>query len=71
MGLSATRDQDSLEPLLRARNQVSRREAGLVLGAGRLSKLKERLEAAVMSFHLPWIERVMVVVVWERATVQR
>lgn len=31
----------------------SRREVGLVPGAGGFSKVKKRLEGVVMSFHLP------------------
>jgi hypothetical protein len=68
MDLSVTR-----EPSLgRLRLSVSARGGvGLALGAGGLSKAKKRLEGLVMSSHLPWIKRVIVVVLQARATVKR
>lgn len=65
MDLSVTR-----EPSL-GRPRLSARGAGLALGAEGLSKAKKRLEGLAMSSHLPWIKRVIVVVLSERATVKR
>lgn len=69
MGLLAMKEV-SLGQWFLAR-EGSRRKLGLVHGVGGFSKVKERLglEGVVMSSHLLWIKRV-IVVMWEKATVK-